>query len=405
MKKVFKKSNKLKNVLYDVRGEVLQEAKRMEEEGLRVLKLNIGNTAPFGFEAPEEILHDLTANIHAAEGYSDSQGIFSARKAVMQYYQAMGLDDIGVDDVYLGNGVSELIVMAMQGLLNNGDEILIPSPDYPLWTAAVALGGGRGVHYICDEKADWQPDLADIKSKITRKTKAIVIINPNNPTGAVYSRAFLQELADLAVQHGLIIFSDEIYDKVLYDDAVHTSIALLARDTLTITFGGLSKVYRAPGFRAGWMVLSGKKDNAVGYIEGLQMLSNMRLCSNLFGQLTIQTALGGHQSIYDLTKPGGRLYEQRNFAYEKICAIPGVSCVKPMGAMYLFPKIDVKKYNITDDKKMILEFLRQEKVLLVQGTGFNLKTPDHIRIVFLPHIEDLGDAINRFARFLEGRVR
>ncbi|MGV3002366.1 pyridoxal phosphate-dependent aminotransferase [Vibrio sp.] len=393
-------SSKLDNVCYDIRGPILKHAKRMEEEGQKILKLNIGNPAPFGFDAPDEILVDVIRNLPTSQGYCDSKGIYSARKAVVQHYQKLGLRDLEVEDVYIGNGASELIVMSMQALLNNGDEILIPAPDYPLWTAAASLAGGNPVHYICDESSDWYPDLDDIKSKITQQTRGIVLINPNNPTGAVYSRDFLLEVVEIARQHNLIIFADEIYDKVLYDGAIHTSIASLADDVLMATFNGLSKAYRVCGFRGGWMFLTGPKHLAKGYIDGLDMLASMRLCANVPMQHAIQTALGGYQSINELILPGGRLLEQRNRAYELLTQIPGITCVKPKGAMYLFPKIDVKKFNIKDDAKFVLDFLIQEKVLLVQGTGFNWKQPDHFRIVTLPHVEDLEMAIGRLERFL-----
>ncbi|MGF1691902.1 pyridoxal phosphate-dependent aminotransferase [Photobacterium kagoshimensis] len=393
-------SSKLNNVCYDIRGPVLKHAKRMEEEGQKILKLNIGNPAPFGFDAPDEILVDVIRNLPTSQGYCDSKGIYPARKAVVQHYQKRGLLDLDVEDVYIGNGVSELIVMAMQALLNYQDEILVPSPDYPLWTAAVSLSGGTPVHYICDEQSDWYPDLDDIKKKITPNTRGIVLINPNNPTGAVYSRDFLLEVVEIARKHKLIIFADEIYDKILYDGAQHTSIAPLAEDVFCVTFNGLSKSYRVCGFRAGWMVLSGPKNIAKGYIEGLEMLASMRLCANVPMQHAIQTALGGYQSINELILPGGRLLEQRNKAYELITQIPGVSCVKPKGALYLFPKLDQKKFNIVDDQRMALDFLQQEKVLLVHGTGFNWKKPDHFRIVTLPRVDDLEVAIGRLERFL-----
>lgn len=393
-------SSKLDNVCYDIRGPVLKHAKRMEEEGHKILKLNIGNTAPFGFDAPDEILVDVIRNLPTSQGYGDSKGIYSARKAIVQYYQKKGLRTLDVEDVYIGNGASELIVMSMQALLNNGDEMLVPAPDYPLWTASVSLSGGKAVHYLCDESSDWYPDLDDIKKKITPKTRGIVLINPNNPTGAVYSRDFLLQVVEIARQHKLIIFADEIYDKVLYDGATHTSIATLAEDVLMVTFNGLSKAYRVCGFRTGWMFITGPKHLATGYISGLEMLSSMRLCANVPMQHAIQTALGGYQSINELILPGGRLLEQRDRAWELINQIPGVSCVKPKGAMYLFPKLDMKKYNIQDDQKLVLDFLIQEKVLLVQGTGFNWPKPDHLRIVFLPHVELLETAISRFERFL-----
>ncbi|MBG2836896.1 MULTISPECIES: pyridoxal phosphate-dependent aminotransferase [Proteus] len=397
-----KKSNKLEHVCYDIRGPVLQEAKRLEEEGNKVLKLNIGNPAPFGFEAPDEILVDVIRNLPSSQGYSDSKGLFSARKAIMQHYQARDMRDITVEDIYIGNGVSELIVQAMQALLNNGDEMLVPAPDYPLWTAAVSLSGGNAVHYMCDEQQGWFPDLDDIRSKITKNTRGIVIINPNNPTGAVYSKDILMEIVEIARQHNLIIFADEIYDKILYDDAEHHSIAAMAPDLLTVTFNGLSKTYRVAGFRQGWMVLNGPKKHAKSYIEGLNMLASMRLCANVPMQHAIQTALGGYQSISEFILPGGRLYEQRNRAWELINQIPGVSCVKPMGALYMFPKIDLNRYNIKDDQKMILDLLLQEKVLLVQGTAFNWPYPDHFRIVTLPREDDLDMAIQKFGRFIVG---
>ncbi len=397
-----KKSNKLEHVCYDIRGPVLQEAKRLEEEGNKVLKLNIGNPAPFGFEAPDEILVDVIRNLPSSQGYSDSKGLFSARKAIMQHYQARDMRDITVEDIYIGNGVSELIVQAMQALLNNGDEMLVPAPDYPLWTAAVSLSGGNAVHYMCDEQQGWFPDLDDIRSKITKNTRGIVIINPNNPTGAVYSKDILMEIVEIARQHNLIIFADEIYDKILYDDAQHHSIAAMAPDLLTVTFNGLSKTYRVAGFRQGWMVLNGPKKQAKSYIEGLDMLASMRLCANVPMQHAIQTALGGYQSISEFILPGGRLYEQRNRAWKLINQIPGVSCVKPMGALYMFPKIDLNRYSIKNDQKMILDLLLQEKVLLVQGTAFNWPYPDHFRIVTLPREDDLDMAIQKFGRFIVG---
>lgn len=397
----FPKSDKLEHVCYDIRGAVHKQATRMEEEGNKLLKLNIGNPAPFGFEAPDEILVDVIRNLPTSQGYCDSKGLYSARKAVMQYYQAKGLRDLSVNDVYIGNGVSELITMSMQALLNDGDEVLVPMPDYPLWTAAVTLSGGNAVHYRCDEASDWFPDIDDIKSKITDKTKGIVIINPNNPTGAVYSRELLEQIAQIARENKLIIFADEIYDKILYDNAVHYHMAEVAPDILTVTFNGLSKAYRIAGFRQGWMLLYGPKDNAQGYIEGLDMLSSMRLCANVPMQHAIQTALGGYQTINDYVLPGGRLLEQRNKAYEMVNQIPGLSCVKPMGAMYLFPKIDTQKFNIYDDEKFVYDLLLQQKVLLVHGRGFNWDAPDHFRIVTLPRVDTLEDALNRLARFLE----
>lgn len=397
---VIRKSNKLINVCYDIRGPVLQEAKRLEEEGQRILKLNIGNPAPWGFDAPEEVIQDVIYNLPASQGYCDSKGLFSARKAVMQESQRKGIRNVGIEDVYIGNGVSELIVMAMQGLLNDTDEMLIPAPDYPLWTAAVSLSGGNPIHYRCDEQADWAPDVEDIRSKITERTRGLVIINPNNPTGAVYPKEVLQQLIDLAREKNLIIFADEIYDKILYDEAEHTSIASLADDVLCITFNGLSKTYRAAGFRSGWMIVSGPKHQARDYIEGLDMLASMRLCSNVPTQHAIQTSLGGYQSINELTCPTGRLYEQRNLAWEMLNDIPGVSCTKPKGALYLFPKLDAKRYAIKNDEKMALDLLQQQKVLIVQGSGFNMPDTQHFRLVFLPRKDDLTDAIERIDTFL-----
>ncbi|HEY9193050.1 MAG TPA: pyridoxal phosphate-dependent aminotransferase [Methyloversatilis sp.] len=396
------KSSKLSNVCYDIRGPVLARARQMEEEGQRVIKLNIGNLAPFGFEAPEEIVQDVIRNLPDASGYSDSRGMFAPRKAIMQYCQEKRIPGVGVDDIFIGNGASELIVMAMQGLLNSGDEVLVPAPDYPLWTAAVTLAGGTARHYICDEGADWMPDLADIRAKITPSTRAIVIINPNNPTGALYSDALLLDLVQIARENNLIVFADEIYDKTLYDGATHTSIASLADDLLFVTFNGLSKNYRACGYRAGWMVVSGDKRHARDYIDGLNMLASMRLCSNVPGQFAIQTALGGYQTINDLVCPGGRLARQRDVAWELLTQIPGVSCVKPRASLYLFPKLDPAVYRIDDDQRFILELLEEQRVLLVQGTGFNWPRPDHFRVVFLPHEDDLREAIGRIARFLDG---
>jgi alanine-synthesizing transaminase len=393
-------SSKLDNVCYDIRGPVLKHAKRMEEEGHKILKLNIGNPAPFGFDTPDEILVDVLRNLPTSQGYCDSKGIYPARKAVVQYYQRKGIMSLDVEDVYMGNGVSELILMAMQALLNNGDELLVPAPDYPLWTASVSLAGGTPVHYLCDESSDWYPDLDDIKRKITPKTRGIVLINPNNPTGAVYSRDFLQQVIEVARQHNLIIFADEIYEKILYDGATHTSIATLTEDVVCVTFNGLSKAYRICGFRSGWMFVTGPRHLTTGYLDGLDMLASMRLCANVPMQHAVQTALGGYQSINELILPGGRLLEQRDKAYEMITSIPGVSCVKPKGALYLFPKLDQKKFNIQNDQQMVLDFLQQEKVLLVHGSGFNWPKPDHFRIVFLPHIEDLEMAISRLERFL-----
>ena len=396
----FPKSDKLEHVCYDIRGPVHKEALRLEEEGHKILKLNIGNPAPFGFEAPDEILVDVLRNLPSAQGYCDSKGLYSARKAIVQYYQSKDIRSVTVNDVYIGNGVSELITMAMQALLNDGDEVLIPMPDYPLWTAAATLAGGKAVHYLCDEQADWFPDVEDIKSKVTSRTKAIVIINPNNPTGAVYSKELLLEIVEVARQNNLIIFADEIYDKILYDGAVHHHIAALAPDLLTVTFNGLSKAYRVAGFRQGWMILNGPKKHAKGYIEGLDMLASMRLCANVPMQHAIQTALGGYQSINEFILPGGRLLEQRNKAYELLNQIQGISCTKPMGALYMFPKIDIKKFNMYDDEKMVFDLLAQEKVLLVHGRGFNWHSPDHFRIVTLPYVHQIEEALGKFARFL-----
>ena len=395
------KSHKLDNVCYDIRGKVHEEARRLEDEGHRILKLNIGNLAPFGFEAPEEVIRDVIANLPQNTGYCDSKGLFVARKAIAQYYQQKGLRSADVNDIFIGNGCSELITQSMQALLNNGDEILVPAPDYPLWTAAVNLAGGRAVHYMCDESADWYPDLEDIKKKITPRTKGIVIINPNNPTGAVYSTDLLLDLIEIARQHGLIIFADEIYDKILYDDTAHRSACTLCDDVLFLTFNGLSKAYRACGFRQGWMMVSGPKQMAKGYIEGLNLISTMRLCANVPMQMAIPTALGGYQSINELIVPGGRLCRQRDVCYDLFTSIPGISCVKPKGALYMFPRIDPKVYPIKDDSKMVLDLLRQEHMLLVQGTGFNWPAPDHFRVVFLPTEDVLKDASTRLARFLK----
>lgn len=398
---IVNKSNKLDNVCYDIRGPILKEAKRLEEDGHKILKLNIGNPAPFGFDAPDELLIDVIRNLSTSQGYCDSKGLYSARKAIMQYYQAKGMQDLTLEDIYLGNGVSELIVLAMQALLNSDDEMLVPAPDYPLWTAAVSLSGGKAVHYLCDESAGWFPDLDDIRKKITPRTVGMVIISPNNPTGAVYSKTMLLELAEIARQNNLIIFSDEIYEKILYDGKKHYSIGTLAPDLFSITFNGLSKAYRVAGFRQGWMVLNGPKKRAQNYIEGLDILSSMRLCSNVPAQHAIQAALGGYQSINEFIVPGGRLYEQRRCAWELLNEIPGVSCVKPDGALYMFPRIDVKKFKIHDDEKMVLDFLLQQKVLLVQGSAFNWPWPDHVRIVTLPRVDDIEMAISKFRNFLE----
>ncbi|MDO9102224.1 MAG: pyridoxal phosphate-dependent aminotransferase [Candidatus Nitrotoga sp.] len=395
------KSTKLTSVCYDIRGPVMTRAKQMEEDGHRIIKLNIGNLASFGFEAPEEIQQDVIHNLPNSSGYSDSKGLFAARKAIMHYAQQKNIAGVGLEDIFIGNGASELIVMSMQGLLNTGDEVLVPAPDYPLWTAAVTLAGGTPRHYLCDEQADWLPDVADISSKITPNTRAIVLINPNNPTGTIYPDSLLQELIEIARKNKLIVFADEIYDKVLYDGVSHTSIASLADDVLFVTFNGLSKNYRACGYRAGWMIVSGRKKHAQDYIDGLGILASMRLCSNVPGQFAIQTALGGYQSINDLVAPAGRLCKQRDLAYQLLTAIPGVTCVKPKAALYMFPRLDQKMYPINDDQKFILELLETEKVLVVQGTGFNWPNPDHFRVVFLPNADDLVEAIGRIARFLE----
>lgn len=395
------KSLKLANVCYDIRGPVLAHAKQMEDEGHKIIKLNIGNPASFGFEAPEEMVIDVIRNLPAAAGYGDSKGLFAARKAIMHYTQQKKIAGVQLDDIIVGNGVSELIVMAMQGLLNNGDEVLVPSPDYPLWTAAVSLAGGAPRHYRCDEGAGWLPDIGDMVRKITPNTRAIVLINPNNPTGALYPEDLLKEVIEVARRHQLVVCADEIYDKTLYDGRQHTSIASLADDVLFITLNGLSKNYRACGYRSGWMVISGEKHHAADYIEGLDILASMRLCANVPAQFSIQTALGGHQSIDDLVGPHGRLTKQRDLAHELLTGIPGVSCVKPQAALYCFPRLDPKLYPITDDQEFILELLREEKVLLVQGTGFNWPDPDHLRIVFLPNADDLAEAIARIARFLD----
>ncbi|KFZ38385.1 aminotransferase [Shewanella mangrovi] len=394
------KSHKLDSVCYDIRGPVHKEARRLEDEGHRILKLNIGNPAPFGFEAPEEIVRDVILNLPSSQGYCESKGLFSARKAIVQHYQAEGIRGIDIEDVYIGNGVSELIMMSMQGLLNTDDEVLLPSPDYPLWTAAVNLAGGKARHYICDEEADWFPDIDDIKSKITPRTRGIVIINPNNPTGAVYSRELLLEIVELCRQHDLILFSDEIYDRILYDGVKHTHAASLSSDILTVTFNGLSKIYRAAGFRIGWMVLSGNLKGAKSYIEGLDMLSSMRLCANVPNQHAIQTALGGYQSINELVAPEGRLTVQRDTVYELLNQIPGVSVKKPLGALYAFPKLDAKRFSLRDDERLVLDLLREKKILLVQGTAFNWAQPDHLRVVFLPYKEDLQKALFAFGDFL-----
>lgn len=395
-----RQSRKLENVLYDIRGPVLDEAKRLEEEGRRIIKLNIGNPAPFGFDAPEEILVDVIRNLPGSQGYSDSQGLLSARTAILHHYQERGIDTVGVDDIWLGNGVSELITLSLQAMLDDGDEVLVPAPDYPLWTASTSLAGGRPVHYLCDEAAGWLPDIDDIRAKITPRTKAIVVINPNNPTGAVYPEGVLTQIAELARTHRLVVMADEIYDKILYDDAVHIPFARLAPDVFTLTFNGLSKAYRLAGFRSGWLMVSGPKRHAVSYLEGITILANMRLCANVPGQHAIQMALGGRQSIHDLVLPGGRLHEQRDAAMQALVKIPGVSCVEPKGALYVFPRLDPEVYPIKDDQQFVLELLRDQHVLVVQGSGFNWPNPDHLRIVTLPRADDLTEAIGRIGEFL-----
>lgn len=398
--RAFGKSSKLDNVLYDVRGPVVDEAARMEEDGKEILKLNIGNPFPFGFSAPEEVILDMMSNIRNSQGYSDSRGIFSARKAIMQYYQQKNIPNVGMQDIYTGNGVSELISISMQALLNDGDEILIPAPDYPLWTASATLAGGKVVHYICDEQADWYPDIDDIRSKVTDRTKAIVIINPNNPTGALYPDEILEQIVQVARENELIIFSDEIYDRLVMDGLKHTSIASLAPDVFCVTFGGLSKSHMIAGFRVGWMVLSGNKAAAQGYIEGLNMLSNMRLCSNVPAQSVVQTALGGYQSVNEYLVPGGRIYEQREFIYNALKDIPGITVKKPRAAFYIFPKIDTERFHITNDEQFALDFLREKRVLVVNGKGFNWTQPDHFRIVYLPNIRQLEEATGKLKDFL-----
>jgi alanine-synthesizing transaminase len=395
-----RQSRKLEDVCYDIRGPVLEEAKRLEEEGRRIIKLNIGNPAPFGFDAPEEILVDVIRNLPNAQGYCDSQGLLSARTAIVQHYQERGIDGVDVDDIWLGNGVSELISLALQAMLDNGDEILVPAPDYPLWTASTSLAGGRPVHYLCDEATGWLPDLDDIRAKVTERTKAIVVINPNNPTGAVYPEGVLRGIADVAREHGLVVLADEIYDKILYDDAVHIPFAALAPDVFTLTFNGLSKAYRLAGFRSGWLMVTGPKRHATNYLEGITILANMRLCANVPGQHAVQMALGGRQSIRELVLPGGRLLAQRDAAMAALAQIPGVTCVKPRGALYVFPRLDPELYPIADDQQFILQLLREQHVLVVQGTGFNWPSPDHIRIVTLPRADDLTEAIGRIGQFL-----
>ncbi|HEL1602438.1 TPA: pyridoxal phosphate-dependent aminotransferase [Streptococcus suis] len=399
--KQFNKSTKLDDVAYDIRGPVLEEAMRMRANGEQILRLNTGNPAEFGFTAPDEVIRDLIHNARKSEGYSNSKGIFSARKAIMQYCQLKKFPNVDIEDIYLGNGVSELIVMSMQGLLDNGDEVLVPMPDYPLWTAAVSLAGGKAVHYVCDEAAEWYPDLVDMESKVTSRTKAIVLINPNNPTGALYPKEILEGIVDIARRHELIIFSDEIYDRMVFDGAVHIPIATLAPDLFVVTMNGLSKSHRICGFRVGWMVLSGPKKHVKGYIEGLNMLSNMRLCSNVLAQQVVQTSLGGYQSVDELLMPGGRLYEQREFITKAINDIPGLSAVKPKAGLYVFPKIDREMYRVEDDEQFVLDFLKQEKVLLVHGRGFNWKDPDHFRIVYLPRVDELAEIQEKMSRFLQ----
>ena len=398
--RTFEKSSKLDNVLYDVRGPVVDEAARMEEDGMEILKLNIGNPYPFGFSAPQEVILDMLSNVRSSQGYSDSRGIFAARKAIMQYSQLKNIPGVTMSDIYTGNGVSELINLCMQALLNDGDEILIPAPDYPLWTATATLAGGKVVHYICDEQSEWYPDLDDIRSKITDKTKAIVIINPNNPTGAVYPKEVLEQIAQIAREHELILFSDEIYDRLCMDGYEHTSIASLAPDVFCVTFSGLSKSHMIAGFRIGWMILSGAKKKAKSYIDGINMLSSMRLCSNVPAQSIVQTALGGYQSVNEYIQPGGRIYEQRDFIYKALMDIPGVSAVKPKAAFYIFPKLDVEKFHIVDDERFVLDFLHEKQVLLVAGKGFNWGQPDHFRIVYLPNIRTLDKAMKKMKDFL-----
>ena len=398
--RTFNKSTKLDHVCYDIRGPVLDEANRMEENGETILKLNIGNPAPFGFRAPDEVVKDMMMNLTSTQGYSDSRGLFSARKAIMQYCQIKGIPNVGMNDIYTGNGVSEMITMSMQALLNNGDEILVPAPDYPLWTASVSLGGGTPIHYMCDEQADWNPNIDDIKKKITDRTKGIVIINPNNPTGAVYSREILEEIVQVAREHQLIIFADEIYDRLVMDGVEHISIASLCPDLFCVTMNGLSKSHRIAGYRVGWMCLSGDKSYVKGYLEGINMLSNMRLCSNVPAQSVVQTALGGYQSSQELLIPGGRVYEQREFIYKALNSIPGVSAVKPKAAFYIFPKLDVERFNITDDEQFAFDFLREQKVLVTHGKAFNWPDPDHFRVVYLPRKEVLEETMNKLELFL-----
>jgi alanine-synthesizing transaminase len=399
----FKKSQRLNHLKYDIRGPVYEKAQELESQGYKVINLNIGNPAPFGFDAPDEIVHDIIMNIRNAQGYSDSRGLFAARKAVMHYTQTQGIPNVEINDIFIGNGVSELILLTMQALLDTGDEILVPSPDYPLWTTSVALSGGKPVHYICDEASDWNPDLDDLESKITPRTKGIVVINPNNPTGAVYEKEVIERIARIAEAHGLIIFSDEIYDRILYDGAVHHPMAKMVEETLCVTFGGLSKNYRAAGFRGGWMILSGAKHRAKSYLEGLLLLASLRLCANVPTQYAIQTALGGYQSIKDLVLPSGRLHKQMNLVYDRLVSMPGISCVKPKGALYLFPKIDLTKFDFKADGDFVFDLLSDQKVLVVAGTGFNYIHNDHFRIVFLPTADELNQAMDRIGTFLESR--
>jgi len=399
----FLKSQRLNNLKYEIRGATYQKALELESQGFKIHNLNIGNPAPFGFDAPDEIVHDIIMNIRNAQGYADSRGLFSARKAVMHYTQTIGIQDVEINDIFIGNGVSELILLSMQALLNPGDEILVPSPDYPLWTASIALSGGKPVHYICDEESDWNPDLDDMERKITSRTKGIVLINPNNPTGAVYDKDVLKRIAKMAEEHGIIIFADEIYDKILYDGSVHTPMGTLVSETLCVSYGGLSKNYRSAGFRGGWMILSGAKQKAKSYVEGLLLLASMRLCANVPTQYAIQTALGGYQSIKELVLPSGRLHKQMNLVYDRLTSIPGITCVKPKGSLYVFPKIDLKKFGLEGDEKFVYDLLSEQKVLVVAGTGFNYITDDHFRIVFLPTIDELNQAMDKLEYFLETR--
>jgi alanine-synthesizing transaminase len=399
----FLKSQRLNNLKYEIRGATYQKALELESQGFKIHNLNIGNPAPFGFDSPDEIVHDIIMNLRNAQGYSDSRGLFAARKAVMHYTQTIGIQDVEINDIFIGNGVSELILLSMQALLNPGDEVLVPSPDYPLWTASIALSGGTPVHYICDEQADWNPDLEDMEKKITSRTKGIVLINPNNPTGAVYEKDVLVRIAKMAEEHGLIIFSDEIYDKILYDGAVHYPMGSLVTDTLCVSYGGLSKNYRSAGFRGGWMILSGAKQKAKSYMEGLLLLASLRLCANVPTQYAIQTALGGYQSIHELTMPTGRLYKQINLVYDRLVSIPGVTCVKPKGSLYVFPKIDLKKFGLKNDEQFVYDLLSEQKVLVVAGTGFNYKSDNHFRIVILPTLDELNQAMDKIEFFLENR--